>query len=150
MFGDNNFLYHFGFLYSDDAGLQSGLFNDNVLRERAFSLSNAWPTERVHIDDEIVGCDRNFGDGGQNGFSVFGVAGDDIFGVLDDFNEALVAFCNFGVVDLSLRLRGMGCGVRESVAGSMDAFCGCGACCSAGCIGDGASISLTVIFGMGV
>lgn len=151
VFGDSNFLYHLGFLYNDDAGLQSGLFKDNVLRERPFSLSNGWPTDKVHIDDVIVGCDRNLGDGGQNGFKLFGVDGDHIFGAFDDFDKLLVAFCSFGEADLSLRLRGIGCGVRESLSvASMDAFCGCGGCCIDGINSDGASISVTVIFGIGV
>lgn len=147
LFGDRNFLYHFFFLYNDDGGLQFGLDSDNVLRARSFSFSNGWPTDSVHIDDEMVGCDRNFGDGGQNGFKLIGGVGVDIFDDFD-FDELFVVFCSFGEVDLSFRLRGNGCGVFASIVGWMNAFCDCGACCCVDINGDGASISVTVISGI--
>lgn len=150
LFGDNNFLYHLGFLYSVEAGLLSALFKDNVLGKSLFSFSNGWFTDKFNIDDATLGCDLNFGDGGQNGLSVLGVVGDDIFGAFGSFDELLVGFCNFGEDEFSLRLRGNGCGVGDSDDESTEAFCGCGGCSDVAIDGDGASVSVIVIFGIDV
>lgn len=83
LFGDNSFLYHFGFLWCKAFGLEFGLlFSDRLLCARSpllFSLFNkfGWSTASVHIDAETVALVRSFGDGGQKRLRPVGVAGDD-------------------------------------------------------------------------